>query len=112
MELSKGDVVIIRSKNQSYTNKTRPAIVYQDTLFGFSVSSVTVVLLSSSIINNTEPFRITILPNKNNGLSNISQAMTDKITTILKTDIGEKIGYLDELSILKIDEALRLWLVL
>ncbi|AUR51922.1 type II toxin-antitoxin system PemK/MazF family toxin [Aquella oligotrophica] len=62
------------------------------------------------MISNAEPFRINILPDKSNGLTVISQAMADKITTILKSDVGEKIGRLDELSIQKVDEAIKLWL--
>lgn len=36
--------------------------------------------------------------------------MADKVTTILKSHVGEKIGRLDDLSIQKVDEALKLWL--
>lgn len=110
MNLSKGDVIIIRNKNQSYTSKTRPAIVYQNGLCGNQLHSVTVILLSSSIVNNAEPFRVNILPCDQNGLTTLSQAMADKITTILKSDIGEKVGTVDVATILKIDDALRLWL--
>ncbi len=108
--MEKGDIVIIRNKNQTYTTKTRPAIIYQDGLFGASVNSLTVILLTSSVIANAEPFRVNILPDKQNGLTELSQAMADKIKTILKSDVGEKIGKLDDLSIQKVDEALKLWL--
>ncbi len=108
--MEKGDIITIRNKNQTYTNKTRPAIIYQDGLFGENVNSLTVVLLTSSIVNNAEPFRVNILPDDINGLSVLSQAMAYKITTISKNDVGEKIGKLDDLSIQKVDEALKLWL--
>lgn len=108
--MEKGDIVIIRNKNQTYATKTRPAIIYQDGLFSVNVNSLTVVLLTSSIVNNAEPFRVNILPDDMNGLSVLSQAMADKITTISKNDIGEIIGKLDDLSIQKIDDALKLWL--
>ena len=108
-KFNKGDVIIIRSKNQTFATKTRPAIVYQNGLFGNKIESITVILLSSTLID-AEPFRITILPNQDNGLENISQAMVDKITTIHKSEVGTKVGVLDILHLQKIDEALKLWL--
>lgn len=108
--MEKGDIVIIRNKNQTYTTKTRPAIVYQDGLFGANVNSLTVILLTSNIVKNAEPFRVNILPNNLNGLTILSQAIADKITTILKSDVGEKIGRLDYLSLQRVDESLKLWL--
>lgn len=90
--MEKGDVVIIRNKSQTYATKTRPAVIYQDGLFGAKVNGLTVVLLTSSIVNNAEPFRVNILPDKYNGLNVLSQAMADKITTILKSEVGEKLA--------------------
>jgi mRNA interferase MazF len=110
--MEKGDIVIIRNKNQTFTSKTRSAIIYQNGLLGANVNSLAIVLLTSSIVSNAEPFRINILPDKQNGLTVLSQAMPDKITTILKSDVGEVIGKLDYLSIQKIDEAVKLWLSL
>lgn len=108
-KFSKGDIITIRSKNQSFTTKPRSAIVYQNGVFGWQVEGVTIILLSSTLID-AEPFRITILPNPDNGLKHISQAMTDKITTMHKSDIVGISGKLDVLYLQKIDEALKLWL--
>lgn len=36
--------------------------------------------------------------------------MADKITTIHKSEVGEKIGRLDILHLQKIDDALKIWL--
>jgi mRNA interferase MazF len=107
--LKKGDIVTIRSKQQSHTLKSRPAIVYQNELFNGIVESITIVPLSSTIID-AELFRISIIPNKTNNLSKLSQVMTDKITTVAKTDIGEKIGNIDVSQIHKVDEAIKMWL--
>lgn len=109
IKLQKGDVITIRSKNQTFASKARPAIVYQNEMFGCKVESITVILISSTLID-AEPFRITLLPNQENGLKQISQAMADKITTIHRSDVGNKIGQLDILNVQKIDEALKLWL--
>jgi mRNA interferase MazF len=111
LNLEKGEIIIIRSKNQEYASKPRPAIAYQNGLFGNKVESLTIIPISSTLID-AEPFRINILPNKTNGLTNISQAMIDKITTIHKSNIGKKIGALNVLQIQKIDEAVLLWLQL
>jgi hypothetical protein len=39
LDLEKGEIVIIKSKNQAYTSKPRPAIAYQNGLFGNRVES-------------------------------------------------------------------------
>ncbi|MCC2625806.1 MAG: hypothetical protein K0R14_1679 [Burkholderiales bacterium] len=52
------------------------------------------------------------MPNKENGLAKLSQAMVDKITTVHKSAIGEKIGALNILQIQQIDEAVQIWLQL
>lgn len=111
LNLEKGEIIVIRSKNQEYASKPRPAIAYQNSLFGNKVESLTIIPISSVLID-AEPFRINILPNKANGLTKISQAMIDKITTINKSNIGKKIGILNVLQIQKIDEAVELWLEL
>lgn len=56
MDIEKGEVIIIRSKNQAYTTKPRPAIAYQNGLFGNHVESLTIIPISSTLID-AEPFR-------------------------------------------------------
>ncbi len=109
MNLEKGDIITIKSKQQTYTTKPRPAIAYQNGLFGNQVESLTIIPISSILID-AEPFRVTLLPSKLNGLVKLSQAMVDKITTINKNDRGTKIGSLNLLQLQKIDEALQIWL--
>ena len=109
MKLEKGDIIVIQNKNQTYTSKPRPAIVYQNSLFGKKVESVTIVPISSTLLD-AEPFRITLLPNIKNGLIKPSQAMTDKLTTIHKSDIDKKIGIISNLQLQKIDDAIKIWL--
>jgi mRNA interferase MazF len=111
LDLEKGEVVIIRSKNQAYASKPRPAIAYQNGLFGNIVESLTIIPISGTLVD-AEPFRINIMPNRENGLTKLSQAMVDKITTIHKSAIGEKIGALNILQMQRIDEAVQIWLQL
>lgn len=111
MDLEKGEIVIVRSKNQAYASKPRPAIAYQNGLLGNKVESLTIIPISGTLVD-AEPFRVNILPNKENGLTKLSQAMVDKITTIHKSAIGDKIGMLNILQIQRIDDAVQIWLQL
>jgi mRNA-degrading endonuclease toxin of MazEF toxin-antitoxin module len=51
MKLEKGDIIVIQNKSQAYTSKPRPAIVYQNSLFGKKVESATIVPVSSVLLD-------------------------------------------------------------
>ena len=106
--LKKGDIITIKSK-ESYTSKPRPAIVYQNELFNSVVESITIIPLSGTIID-AELFRISIIPNSENNLKKLSQALVDKITTIPAKNVGDIVGYIDIFQLQKIDDAVKIWL--
>lgn len=109
MQLNKGDIVTIRSKQQGYGAKARPVIVYQNSLFNQYVESVTVIPLTSLLLPNNS-FRILISPDAHNGLLQASQAMIDKISTFHGSDIGDKIGIIQNEQIILLNKAISLWL--
>lgn len=88
--------------------KPRPALVIQSDLFD-EHPSVTVLPITSEL-RDTPLFRITIDPNKENGLRKTSQVMIDKSHTVPKEKLSDPFGILDDASMLTINRALALFL--
>ncbi len=85
--------------------KPRPALILQSDAFD-SLGSVTVAPLTSEIYQ-APLFRVTIHPGKETGLQRISQVMVDKITTIPRTKIGQRIGSVEPSTLRAVNQALK-----
>ena len=55
-------------------------------------------------------FRLSIEPSKGNGLRAICRLMVDKITTVPKTNIGTRIGRLDDEDMVRLSRAVLVFL--
>ena len=88
--------------------KPRPALVVQSDLFNDTHASITVVPVTSTIVN-TPLFRVTVEPSRRNGLRSVSQIMVDKVTTVRRQRLGQTIGRLEEDVMLRVSRALALW---
>lgn len=89
--------------------KPRPAVIVQSDLFNPTHASIVVCPITSHLVE-APLFRLLLAPDKSTGITIISQIMIDKITAIKSEKIAKKIGKLSSSEILKLDEALRLWL--
>ena len=89
--------------------KPRPAVIVQSNLFNPTHTSIVVCPITSHLIDSPL-FRLSLTPNELTGITIISQIMIDKITAIKSEKIAKKIGRLSFNEILKLDEALKLWL--
>jgi mRNA interferase MazF len=72
--LKRGDIVTIAAPGNN--GKPRPALIIQADVFNDIHSSITVVPLTSTIID-APLFRITLDPSRQNGLNRVSQIMVD-----------------------------------
>jgi len=88
--------------------KPRPALVIQSDLFG-EHPSITILPITSEL-RDVPLFRITIEPDKENGLLKSSQVMVDKTCTVSREKIGEPFGKLSDELMLAINRALALFL--
>jgi mRNA interferase MazF len=104
--LKRGDIVTVVLPREF--GKPRPALVVQSDLFA-EHSTVTVVPLTLEL-RDLPLFRITVEPTVENGLHQRSQLMIDKLQTIAKSRIGERLGRLEQESRTATDRALALWL--
>ena len=91
-----------------YAGKPRPAIIVQDDRFD-GTESVTVCVFTT---DETEAplFRVPIAPSARNGLREASRVMVDKITTVSKKRLGERIGYLDDGATARVNRAILIFL--
>lgn len=93
---------------KDYAGKPRPAVIVQDDRFD-ATESITICAITS---DKTEAplFRIMIQPSDQNRLATISRLMVDKITTIPKSKLGHRIGHLDAADLVRINQAMLIFL--
>ena len=105
--MKRGDIWTIAG-GPDYAGKPRPAVVIQSDDFEFT-ASVTICAFTS---NPTEAplFRLLIAPSPRNGLQGTSRLMVDKITTVAKSKLGKPIGALDDMDLLRLNQALLVFL--
>jgi mRNA interferase MazF len=92
----------------SYTGKPRPCVIVQDDAFD-ATQSITICAFTS---DPTEAplFRIHVEPDELNGLNSPSSLMVDKITTVPKDRIGQRIGLLSDQDVFRLNQALLVFL--
>ena len=91
-----------------YAGKPRPAAIVQDDRFD-ATASVTVCVFTT---DETEAplFRIAVTPSEGNGLRTVSRLMADKLTTVSKERLGERIGRLDDTDMARLNRAILVFL--
>ncbi len=104
--MQRGDVIVCTSSGDY--GKPRPAVVVQSDLFNETHDSVTICPFSTHL-HEAPLYRLLIAPNKHNGLKDPSQIMIDKITSVKRDKIRQKIGVLTVDQMNKINDALLLW---
>lgn len=105
--MRRGDIVTVAM--QGDFGKPRPALVIQSDAFNESHATVTLLLMSSEIVD-APIFRITIAPDQENGLAKLTQAQIDKIMTVRRERVGKVIGRLSQDVLVRINRALALWI--
>lgn len=88
--MTRGDVVTVALPGD--LGKPRPALIIHSDLFP-QTASVVLVPITSTILDSM--LRFTIQPSVENGLREVSQVMTDRVTTASRTKVGQVIGRLE-----------------
>lgn len=105
--MRRGDVWTVAG-GKDYAGEPRPVVIVQDDSFD-ATASITICALTT---DETEAplFRLPVEPNERNGLHAACRLMVDKITTIPKTKVGSHIGRLDDADILRLNQAILVFL--
>ena len=91
-----------------YAGKPRPTVIVQNDSFDGTAS----ITLCPFTTDTTEAplIRLPVEPNERNGLGLPSRIMVDKITTVPRGKIGERIGELGGEDIARLDRAMAMFL--
>lgn len=105
--MRRGDVWTV-SGGKDYAGKSRPVVIVQDDSFD-ATDSITICAFTT---DPTEAplFRLPVEPNEHNGLRSSSRLMVDKITTVPKSKVGERIGRLDDEDVIRLNQAVMVFL--
>jgi mRNA interferase MazF len=95
------------SGGPDYAGKPRPAVLVQDDRF--DTDSVTLCPFTTDP-TDAPLFRLSIEPTATNGLNADSRLMIDKISTVRRTKLGERLGVLDDADVLRLNRALVVFL--
>jgi mRNA interferase MazF len=96
------------SVGTGYAGKPRPVVLVQDDRFDGTAS----VTLCAFTTDPTEAplFRLVVEPTPDNGLQAPSRLMVDKLTTVSRDKLGERIGRLSDEDLVRLNRALVLFL--
>lgn len=92
---------------EAYVGKPRPVLVLQDDRFDATDSVTTCPFTSDP---TTAAFRVAVEASPANGLRNRSFAMTDKISSLPRTRLRDRIGRVDSADMAKVNRAVFVFL--
>lgn len=96
------------SGGKDYAGKPRPVVIVQDDSFD-ATDSITVCAFTTDP-TDAPLFRLPVEPNDRNGLRSPSRLMVDKITTVPKSKVGDRIGRLDDEDMVRLNRAVMVFL--
>jgi mRNA interferase MazF len=91
-----------------YTGKPRPVVILQDDRFD-ATASITICPFTTNPVE-APLIRLPIDPSEMNGLDQPSQLMTDKVTTVPRSSVGERLGRLRDEDLVALNRALIVFL--
>ncbi|MDE2462953.1 MAG: type II toxin-antitoxin system PemK/MazF family toxin [Alphaproteobacteria bacterium] len=105
--MKRGDIWTVAGGND-HAGKPRPVVIVQDDSFDATDS----IMICAFTTDETEAplFRLPVEPNERNGLRTACRLMVDKITTVPKIKVGARVGRLDDEDILRLNQAVLVFL--
>ena len=105
--LRRGEIWTVAG-GKDHAGKPRPVVIVQDDNFD-ATNSITICAFTTDE-TDAPLFRLPVQPNERNGLRAVCRLMVDKITTVPKTKVGARIGRLDDEDILRLNQAVLVFL--
>jgi mRNA interferase MazF len=91
-----------------YASKPRPALIIQDDRYD-GTASVTVLPLTTTAVD-APLLRLPVQPSATTGVLEVSYVMIDKLTTVRRTNVEERLGRLPAAQLLRVERALLAFL--
>jgi mRNA interferase MazF len=107
----RGDIVLVNfnpHKRAEEIAKVRPAVIVSDTDLNAILDLVSVVALTTNLIDDAAPLRIRLAPREH--LQHPSDAMVEQLRTVAKSRIGQRIASVSTEEMRRIEEGMRLML--
>ena len=104
--MKRGDLVTVAM--QGDFGKPLPALIIQSDIFNETHATVSVLLISSEMVN-APVFRVSIYPTPANGLKVACQIQVDKVMSVRREKIRHAFGHLDADTMIRINRALTVW---
>lgn len=101
--MKRGEIWTLRDRQ--YASKARPVVIIQND--AFDIFDSVILCLFTSFDSSQIEIRVPVTPSPENGLHTLSYVMTDKIVTVDKAMLGDKIGVLSDTDMALIAEHLR-----
>lgn len=105
--MRRGEVWTVAGGND-YAGKPRPVVIVQDDCFD-GTDSITVCAFTTDA-TEAPLFRLVVDPNNRNGLRATCRLMVDKITTVPKTKVRDRIGRVDDEDLMRLNRAMMVFL--
>ena len=105
--MRRGDICVAATRG-AYTGKPRPVVIVQDDRFD-ATASVTVCPLTTNDLD-APLMRIPVEPTETSGIRQPSRIMVDKVTTMSRANLGERVGRLADADLVRLDRALLVFL--
>jgi mRNA interferase MazF len=105
--MKRGDICAIAGR-KDYVGKPRPVAIVRDDSFNVT-DSITICAFTTDEIKALL-FRLPVEPNERNGLRTAYRLMVDKITAVRKSEVGSQVGRLDEKDILRLNQAMLVFI--
>lgn len=105
--MRRGDIWTV-ARGKDYAGKPRPVVILQDDSFD-TFNSVTICAFTTEEAD-VSLVRPPVAPNEHNRLKKPCRLMVDKITTVPKSKLGVRIGRLDDEDILRLNQAVFVFL--
>jgi mRNA interferase MazF len=103
----RGDIYVAAVRG-AYTGKPRPVVIVQDDRFD-ATASVTVCPLTTSPVE-APLTRIAVPPTAATGIEQRSSIMVDKITTMPRGNVRDRLGRITDADAVRLDRALVVFL--
>lgn len=107
----RGTIVLVNfnpQKKADEVGKIRPAIIISDTMLNDVLDLVSVVAMTTNLIDDAQPLRIRI-PSRDS-LKSDSDAMIEQLRCVSKVRIGECIGRLSDEEMQKVEYGIQVML--
>lgn len=105
--MKRGEIYVAAARG-AYTGKPRPVVIVQDDRFD-STPSITVCPLTTRVVS-APIVRLEVVPSNRNGLAHTSHMMIDKLTTMPRANISDRLGQLDAPDLIRLDRAVLVFL--